>query len=235
MPFFGRAFFFNQSEMKRTFAIGDIHGCSKTLRKLVEELVVPSLQDDIIFVGDYIDRGPDSKGVLDYIIGLRQKGYGIKTLRGNHEQLLLDAFEHEENFEHWLMCGGDMTCRSFGIRDVHQLSDEYLSFVAQTEFYHMTDQYIIVHAGLSFASGNPFMDKDAMLWTRSNYVDMDQTGGRKIIHGHTPTPFATIQSLRDTNSINIDAGCVYTSRPGLGNLVAIELEHLRLLTVRNCD
>ena len=237
MPSFGRAFFFETDicTMKRTFAIGDVHGCSKTLRKLVEEMIVPLPEDDIIFVGDYIDRGPDSKGVIDYIMELRQRGFTIKTLRGNHEQLLLDAFENEENFDHWLMCGGDKTCKSFGIHDVRQLSDEYLSFMTQTEFYHFTDQYIIVHAGLNFESDDPFKDTDAMLWTRNTAVDLEQTGGRKIIHGHTPAPFSIISDLRYTNSINIDAGCVYTGRSGLGYLVALELETLGLLTVGNCD
>jgi serine/threonine protein phosphatase 1 len=221
--------------MKRTFAIGDIHGCPRTFSKLVTEMIIPGPEDEIICVGDYIDRGPDSKGVIDSIIALKRRGCRIRTLRGNHEQLLLDALEDKEAFDQWLMCGGDKTCNSFGIHEVSQLPDEYLSFFKQTEYYHATDQMIIVHAGLNFESDDPFADTDAMLWTRNTFVDLEKSGGRKIIHGHTPTPLQRIYSLRHTNSINIDGGCVMTHLEGLGYLVAIRLETLELLAVRNCD
>jgi serine/threonine protein phosphatase 1 len=77
--------------MPRVFIIGDIHGCNKTFRKLVLEKISIRKTDKIYCLGDYIDRGPDSKGVIDFIIQLRKDGFNIHTLRGNHEQLLLES------------------------------------------------------------------------------------------------------------------------------------------------
>ena len=77
--------------MERIFAIGDIHGCSKTFKKLLLDKIKINKSDTIYCVGDYIDRGEDSKGVIDFILDLRAEGYTIHTLRGNHEQMLLDS------------------------------------------------------------------------------------------------------------------------------------------------
>ncbi len=221
--------------MKRTFAIGDIHGCSKTFRKLVEEGIQPTLEDEIICVGDYIDRGPDSKGVIDSIIELRARGIQVHTLRGNHEQMFLDSLGDDEAREEWLMNGGQATCKSFGIKNAPQISDHYLSFFSGTKYYHMTDQFIVVHAGLNFEPDDPFEDKDAMLWTRNTDVDLAKTNGKRIIHGHTPTPLKRIGMLLHTPSINIDGGCVINHIRGMGYLVAIDLDSLELLAIKNCE
>ena len=78
--------------LSRRIAIGDIHGCSNTLKGLLEEKIRIRAEDQIIFVGDYIDRGPDSKGVLDYVIGLREKVSNLVFIRGNHEEMLIESF-----------------------------------------------------------------------------------------------------------------------------------------------
>lgn len=221
--------------MRRQFAIGDIHGCAKTFRKLVEEGIMPAADDEIICVGDYIDRGPDSKGVIDYIFELRQRGITVHTLRGNHEQMMLDSVEDDEAEEEWMMNGGKITCASFGISDSMELPDQYLRFFSETGFYHMTDDFIIVHAGFNFNISDPFTDQHAMLWTRDEFVDMKKSGGRKILHGHTPTHLKMISSRRTGNNINIDGGCCMNHIHGMGYLVAIELDTLELIAVKNCE
>jgi serine/threonine protein phosphatase 1 len=221
--------------MPHTYVIGDIHGCCKTFLRLVEEGIRPTPEDEIICVGDYIDRGPDSKGVIDFIMELRQQGHNVHTLRGNHEQLLLDSIEDDEAYESWEANGGTATLLSFGIQDVLELPDLYLTFFRQTKLYHMTDNWIIVHAGLNFDIEDPFSDIAAMLWTRKTYVDLTKTGGRSIIHGHTPITLEEIAESRLTNSINIDGGCFRKEIPGLGHLVAIELDSLELIVTKNCE
>ena len=104
--------------MPRVFVIGDIHGCCKTFRKLILDKINIKKTDKIYCLGDYIDRGPDSKGVIDFIINMRKKGYMIHTLRGNHEQLLLDSENDEKSFEHWTKNGGDKALSSFKIDSI---------------------------------------------------------------------------------------------------------------------
>ena len=103
--------------MTRIFVIGDIHGCCNTFKKLLAELAIQK-SDEIYCIGDYVDRGNDSKGVIDLIINLRIKGYQIHTLRGNHEQMMLDSTIDEERLFHWLQNGGIETLTSFGISSV---------------------------------------------------------------------------------------------------------------------
>ncbi len=220
---------------QHTYIIGDIHGCSKTFRRLVEEGIQPQPEDEIICVGDYIDRGPDSKGVIDYILELRQQGYSIRTLRGNHEQLLLDTLEDDVAHEEWMENGAPATLQSFGIRDSFELPEPYITFFTQTELYHIMDEWIIVHAGLNFKLDDPFSDQAALLWTRDTYVDLAKTGGRKLIHGHTPVTLNEIAASRLSSSINVDGGCYKKEVPGLGHLVALELDALELIVIRNCE
>ena len=221
--------------MARVFAIGDIHGCSKTFKKLLLEKLVIKKLDKIYCIGDYVDRGPDSKGVIDCIIELREKGYNIHTLRGNHEQMMLDSTIDKQRLNHWLTNGGKATLKSFGIVSVDGLSDRYLKFLKGTRLFIATNKYILVHAGLNFNVQDAFGDKEAMLWTREEYFDKSKINNRILIHGHTPIPNDTLCKQFNTNKINIDGGCVYNFKPGCGNLVAIELPGMQLIQIQNID
>ena len=95
--------------MSRVIAIGDVHGCSTTFRKMVLEEINVQKSDVVYCLGDYIDRGPDSKGVVDFIMELRAKGYTLHTLRGNHEQLMMDSLTRSEMFDAWMTCSGSVT------------------------------------------------------------------------------------------------------------------------------
>src|SRR5436190_4191878 len=101
--------------MPRIFAIGDIHGCALTLEKLLLHELQINRHDEIYFLGDYIDRGPRSREVIDLILALQKENYGVRTLRGNHEQLFIDSEKDFTQFENWLGNGGRRTLESFGI------------------------------------------------------------------------------------------------------------------------
>lgn len=220
--------------MERIFAIGDIHGCAKTFEKLLFDKIQIQKTDSIYCVGDYIDRGKRSKEVIDFILGLKEEGYHIYTLRGNHEQMMLDSVTNEEAMDVWLSNGGKVTMRSFKINSVNDLPDKYLSFFKSTEYYIIKDNYIFVHAGLNFSIQNIFEDKTAMLWIRGFDPYQPALENKLLIHGHTPVSLKYIIN-QNGNCINIDGGCVYKHRKLLGNLVAFDLNERKFISISNCE
>lgn len=221
--------------MARIFAVGDIHGCSNTFKRLLLDKIKIQKSDIIYCLGDYIDRGIDSKGVIDFILDLRAKGYTVYTLRGNHEQMMLDAPLSKEKWNHWIKNGGTEALKSFNITSIDDLPAKYLDFLESTELYIETDDFIFVHAGLNFNIENPFSDKVSMLWTRDDYVDSAKINNKTIIHGHTPVSLAKIQNQSNKNNINIDGGCVFKSNKEFGNLVALSITDCRFLCLRNSE
>ena len=221
--------------MQRTFIIGDIHGCSKTFRKLVTEEIQLRKSDKLYCIGDYIDRGNDSKGVIDFILKLRKENYQVHTLRGNHEQMLLQSTESEQKFESWMNNGGEATLNSFRINTVKELEPAYLNFFKRTKYFIQTKKFILVHAGLNFAIPKPLKDKDAMLWIRDYPIDYDFLNGRILIHGHTPRPYTFILSQKFESPINLDGGCVYKHRESLGHLYALNFTDKKFIEVKNID
>jgi len=221
--------------MSRIIAIGDVHGCSNTFRKMVLEEINVQKSDVVYCLGDYIDRGPDSKGVIDFIMELRAEGYTLHTLRGNHEQLMMDSLKRNEMFHAWMDNGGDKTLESFGAVTYDDLAPEYKAFFEQTEFYLTYERYIFVHAGLNFRSPDPFEDKDSMLWIRNFEIDSEILGNRILIHGHTPIVLESILAQVGRIVINLDGGCVYKQRVGLGNLIGLSVKEGKFMVVKNID
>jgi serine/threonine protein phosphatase 1 len=237
--------------MTKKWVIPDIHGFSKTLQALIEEQIKPSRNDTIYFLGDYIDRGPDSKGVIDYIEALKKDDYTIRPLRGNHEDYLLRTFDNEtvkKNFlgityqnhlkKEWFKYGGKETLASFGVSDVHDIPASYIEWMRNLEYYITLDSFILVHAGMNFEIEDPFADKHSMLWVKDFKVNRDKSGNRKIIHGHTPVSLDFIELLRTSGSfdfIDLDNGVYYPDKEGFGNLVALELTTMELKVQNNVD
>ena len=167
----------------RTLAIGDIHGCLTALETLID-YIKPSKSDTIVTLGDYIDRGPDSKGVIDYIIKLKET-HQVITLKGNHELMIKDALHSNDELFFWLINGGDSAFHSFGIESLSQLPQKYWDFFDQCSLYHETDHHILVHAGLDPELPCDKQNTEYLCWqrildTKAHY------SGKKIICGHTP-------------------------------------------------
>ncbi len=224
--------------MPKRFVIGDVHGCSKTLTALVEQQLLPSKDDSIYFLGDYIDRGPDSKGVIDYILQLQFSGYNIYTLMGNHEHFLLRSKVDNALFRSWKKnAGGNKTLQSFGIAHPDDLDEKYLHFFESLKTHIVLDDAVLVHAGINCQQENPFDDFITLLYTRDTVYDAEKMNNRKIIHGHTPVAIAHIREQLNTQSpvVDIDSGCVYFKREGLGNLTALELNSWQLFIKNNID
>ncbi len=212
--------------MKRLFAIGDIHGCFDQLRTIIEEKINATSKDKIVLIGDYIDRGKKIKQTIDYIIKLKDKGFDIITLRGNHEEMMLHALSTGD-FSGWLWNGAESTLTSFGIGFTRSLEEKYLRFFENLLWYYESGEFLFVHAG--FNDKDPFTDTHSMIWTRNELYTNPLLKDRIIVHGHTPiTKKQCIERNRIRNNvINIDTGCVYTD-PGFGVLTAIELNSREL-------
>lgn len=220
--------------MAETYIIGDVHGCCKTLRYLISEKINLKKSDRLYLVGDLIDRGPDSKGVIDYIIELENEGYQIFTVRGNHEQMLLDSLEDDYEKEVWLENGGMETLSSYGVQMVSEIDPSHLRFILNTEYYYTGKNFIITHAGLNFKIEEPMTDLTAMLWIRKFNPDIKYLGKRILVHGHTPIPLKDVLSQEIKGAVNIDAGCVFPHK-GFGHLVAFHLNKGVFIVAENID
>jgi serine/threonine protein phosphatase 1 len=206
---------------QKILAIGDVHGCLQSMNKLLEKL--GSYRGyTYIFVGDYIDRGPDSAGVVDRLIRFQQEKNCI-FLRGNHEQMLLDACFNDK-LDMWLMNGGESTLKSYGATyDDMNIPDDHIKFYRETQMYFKTEDYFFVHAGLSpektiQASIEDKSQWHKFLWERSHLNAFDNPWEKTVIFGHTPRP----HPIRKPNMLGIDTGCVYDSL-GYGKLTAVVL------------
>lgn len=215
------------------YAISDIHGHSQTFRCLVEDIIKLKKEDTLYLLGDYVDRGPDSKGVIDYIIELKDKGYQVRTLRGNHEKLFLDSMEDSETYSLFLHNGGFETLASFEIRNPSHLEKKYLDFFNELEYYIETDRFFLVHAGFDFTRNDFLENQYDMLWIRRwhHTINKEALKGKFIVHGHTPIPLAEIQAMLPMKQypvIDIDGGC-FVKKPGFGYLCALNLTTMELL------
>jgi serine/threonine protein phosphatase 1 len=199
--------------------------------------------DTLYLLGDYIDRGPDSKDVIDHIFELKDAGVIVHTLRGNHEEMFLKALRQRgEALEHWLRSGGDATLKSFGLHYIEEIATlsesslpiKYIDFFNDLEYYIETESYFLVHAGFNFTAPDPLTDHQSMLWIRNMQVDDNFLKGKKVIFGHTPRTIGRIKDSLSSQLINIDGGCVYADSP-TGHLVALNLETLELIHISCMD
>ena len=219
----------------RRFVIPDIHGCCRTFRRLVSEVIRLERSDELYLLGDMIDRGPDSKGVLDFFLELRAQGFSIKGVKGNHEDMCLRAADGLLFMEMWLANGGVATLRSFAVELPGEIPWHYLRLLHSLPNYIQLDDFIIVHAALNFDSSDPFEDTEAMLWMRDCSVDPSRIGDRRLVSGHTAVTRTLLEASLATNRILLDNGCVFTGKPGLGSLAALELNSMRVWYQDNID
>ena len=233
--------------MKRRWIIPDIHGCVNTLKQLIENGIQPTKEDSIYFLGDYIDRGPDGKGVIDYIMSFQNSGYDVQYLMGNHEYYCINAYNNDKHrivtkshiHREWERYGAKMTLKSFGVKHPRDIDKKYIEWMQNAKYYIELDDYILVHAGMNFNIPDPFDDKMSMLWVRDFKVDTMKIGGKKIIHGHVPVEYSLIQLFIESGSYNfiaLDNGVYYRDQKvGFGNLMALELNSMELIAQPNVD
>ena len=164
-------------------------------RELVEKKIRIRKSDRIVLLGDYIDRGYQSREVIDYIIDLQKQGFDIIPLIGNHESMLLDSLGSEQSLYNWSMNGGYETLFSFGIESSKDLDIKYLHFFKSLLFYYIQDQFIFVHAGFNDEIADPFQDKSQMIWSRREIYSNPVFNGKIIVHGHTPVPFSLCREV----------------------------------------
>jgi serine/threonine protein phosphatase 1 len=168
----------------RTIAIGDIHGCSTALRTLLAG-VNPQPEDKLILLGDYIDRGPDSRGVLDQLITLVEHCEVIPLL-GNHEVMLLQSLTNREMFEFWKACGGNETLQSYG-GSLENLPFEHLVFFRGLRKFYETDEFIFVHANYDAELPIQETSEDLLFWEHVTSVPpVRHCSGKIVVVGHTP-------------------------------------------------
>lgn len=224
--------------MARRIVITDIHGCYHSFKNLLEQQVSLKKDDKLFLLGDYINKGPHSRKVLDYLLKLQESDYRLFMLRGNHEQELLDVYEGKKGLDSFLSKGGITLLRNFELEHPAELPEKYISFCRDLSYFIALPDFLLVHAGFNFSRQNPFVRSDELLNIRDYSVDPAKTGGRALIHGHTPTNLKQIlESLRKRNSLHysLDAGCAYRDNPKQAHLLALELDTWKVHCQPNID
>lgn len=196
----------------RTIVIGDIHGCYNELKELISSLENDGKYnkntDKLIFLGDYIDRGKDSRSVIKLIRDMQKDNNNVIALMGNHEDMLLDYLEGVN--DNWTLNGYEQTIESYrGFID--QFQDD-IAWVENLPLYHEDEHFIYVHAGIDVNKPMNKQDRYVLLWVREEFIYNDKQYHKRIIFGHTPTiklnkmckPVYTI-----ANNIAIDTACVF--------------------------
>ena len=219
------------------YAIGDIHGRLDLLGMLLAMIEADaaqsrSAQKTLVFLGDYIDRGPDSRGVVEALLDGLPPDFEAHFLKGNHEALLLAFLDDASTLHQWLINDAKTTIRSYGV-DVRLLEREAASpetwrgaFAAALPeshrhfFQSLTlmasfGDYLFVHAGLRPGVPIEAQDERDLIWIRREFLDSTADFGKFVVHGHTPVARPEVRS----NRIDIDTGAVFSSK-----LTALRLE-----------
>lgn len=168
----------------RVIAIGDIHGCSAALQALVEA-IQPTPDDTLVPLGDYIDRGPDSRGVIEMLMKLADECILVPIL-GNHEEMLFAAREGASELEFWQRFGGDAALASYGVKRPQDIPDRHLRFLHSCKDYYETTDHIFTHAYYVPHVPMHAQPKGVLRWTSLPYVPEPHVSGKTVILGHTP-------------------------------------------------
>jgi serine/threonine protein phosphatase 1 len=218
----------------RVYAIGDIHGRSDLLHRIIRLIRRDALscaKDTIlVFVGDYVDRGPDSKDVIARLIDL-QLEFTVHFLKGNHDQALLDFLENPSTYRVWREFGAVETLLSYGVRPPLEDSDtafldardrfaravpcSHREFLQALSLTCEIGDYFFTHAGVRPKIPLDQQRSDDLLWIREDFLNSSANFGKVIVHGHTPTE----TPVKKRNRVGIDTGAYFS-----GRLTAVVLE-----------
>ena len=229
-------------EGARVYAVGDSHGCADSLRALHQEILEDSARADaagpratrrvVVYLGDYVDRGPNSRGLLDLLIEEPLPGFEAIHLLGNHEAFMRRFLDGENVVEIWMLNGGTATLRSYGL-DVAKLTgtadaagglraaltaavpEAHRAFLDGLALSHVEGDYFFTHAGVRPGVPLEVQHEEDLIWIRESFLASTADHGKVVVHGHTSTAEPAVRS----NRIGIDTGACYG-----GKLTALALE-----------
>jgi serine/threonine protein phosphatase 1 len=212
----------------RIYAVGDIHGCADLLQALLLQIdadctLYPPSRPIVVFLGDYIDRGPASREVLDLLLGYERTKETV-FLKGNHETFVQRFLSEPEILNEWRLCGGLETLVSYGLTpsinpggtEQKKLAEKlaecipkrHLEFLESLDLSFNCGDFLFVHAGLRPGVPIRKQTEEDLLWIREEFLSWDQPFEKFVVHGHTPVRTPDIRS----NRINIDTGAFATGR-----------------------
>lgn len=215
--------------MSRLFAIGDIHGCLSLLNKLIDS-IQPRHSDTLIFLGDMIDRGPDSKGVIDRIRAL-QADCQVISLLGNHEEMMLGCITEPDFTGYWLRYGGDQALASFNLptnqKSLSMIPPLYIEWLNSLLPYYETEEFIFCH---SAPKPNIPIDEQCedLRWRKLNKNDVAHISGKVVVCGHSEQRNGKV--WRQDGLI-----CIDTYAYGGGKLTALEIVNANDLWIWQVD
>lgn len=217
--------------LRRTFVIGDIHGCKSSLLALLEQINPDQQHDFVIILGDFINRGPDSRGTIDLILELRKVYRNFIVLRGNHEQMFLDYLNGRDQ-QLFLRVGGREMLASYGIAQsfgnnfaydsATWLPPSHRSLLVDLPSCYENEHGIYVHAGLQPGVHLTQQSQEWLLWARQDFIDSNHDFGKPVIFGHTPFSSPLVTPYK----IGIDTGAVYG-----GSLTCLILPEQKFVSV----
>jgi serine/threonine protein phosphatase 1 len=210
--------------MGKIYAIGDIHGSFDRLQDMMQKIPIDFAEDSLVFIGDYIDRGPGSVEVVEYLINLKKQVPGIIFLKGNHEDMLEKYLDGSDRFT-YLLNGGQNTLDSYLSKtnrtDDFPIPADHMEFFKSLRLYYETESYIFVHAGLRPKINLESQKSEDLLWIRDKFIYSKYNFGKPVVFGHTPLE----KPLVESNKIGIDTGAVY------GNaLTCVQLPDVQFFT-----
>lgn len=195
-----------------TCAIGDVHGCLDKLDRLLARCAdyAGARPLRFVFLGDYVDRGPDSRGVVATLIDMqRRRPDRVVCLSGNHEAIMLEALATGDMTQ-WSINGCAATLASYGVDDVTELPREHLAWFAALRTSYDDGRRFFVHAGVDPSRALADQNEHDLLWMREPFLSQEHDYGRLIVHGHTPQRNGKPDVRRWR--LNLDTGAVYGGR-----------------------
>jgi serine/threonine protein phosphatase 1 len=194
--------------MGHIFAIGDIHGCYDKLIALMDQLDIRFGEDRVVFLGDYVDRGPDVYQVMDFLVQFKEDHPGTIFLKGNHEAMLLNYLAGGDK-QAYLINGGRQTLTSYTKYNPPTkgapLPRAHLDFLNNLDLYYATRDYVFVHAGMRPHIPLEDQTESDLLWIRSDFIHTSWRPDQCVVYGHTPMEAPQVRN----NRIGIDTGAVY--------------------------
>ena len=218
----------------RTIVVGDIHGCYNELKTLILSLVEKQEYnkdtDRLIFLGDYIDRGEDSRSVIRFIRELQKDNNNVIALRGNHEDMVIDFFG-DTRYQNWLYNGYQQTYNSY-----KGFTDDFIGdieWMKTLPLYHEDDYFVYVHAGVDVNKPMNEQKERDLLWVREEFIYNFKKYHKKVVFGHTPTIHLTGKHqpvYTEADNIAIDTACVFG-----GALTALIIEDDKVVKYYQVD